>query len=202
MLSWWVFTASEEFCKIDFLLHRLRRPCSMHSRRIWSRWRAARKALPGLWHCYSLKKLDFRLYHHTQQHLLIIMLGQYIILCWLHLKTAFTVYSEAIYAGLALYILSAACRYKCETISHLLPHPLTWHKALLTQTNCRYEFTDCEGMIAWLARALVYVDNVLRAISWLNPNVSVGIEPRSTAQRPEKQISQCAPDPLHQWPVA
>ena len=41
-----------------------------------------------------------------------------------------------------------------------------------------------KGWMAWLARAHVYVYNLLRVITRLNPAARAGIEHRSTCQRP------------------
>ena len=82
------------------------------------------------------------------------MLEQFVSRCivyWLHLKTAFTVYNERYRWWMkALYILSASCKIKCETLSlnNSQPPtspPLTMRKAI-PSINCRYQFSDPEGM--------------------------------------------------------
>ena len=109
---------------------------------------------------------------------------RYLIYRWL-LNTAFKVFSERYWWWV---VLSAPCRATCETLvlTNSQPPtspPLTLRKALLPRQIASTNLPTPKGWIAWLARAHVYVHNLLGVITWLNLAARAGIEPRSTGPR-------------------
>ena len=70
------------------------------------------------------------------------------------------------------------------TASHLLHHPYHCVKHYYPRQIAGTNLPTPMGWNAWLARTHVYVHNLLRVITRLNPMARSGIEPRSTGPRP------------------
>ena len=116
------------------------------------------------------------------------MLGQFIKRCLvyrLHLKTAFTVYSERNSRGADSFSFIGAMQTEVRN-TYSNQQSATYFTTPNTITPRQIDGTNLpapKGWIAWLAGAHVYVHNLLRVITRLNPAARVGIKPRWTGPR-------------------